>query len=238
MLNHANLFGGTYIQQNQQLIQRLISCVNHVWCCPIVILANMGAAILYEGKGGRMTKKVLVPFTTGVEEIELVAIVDVLRRAGVMVCMASLDGLRVVGRSQITLTADVLLADVLEDEWDMVVLPGGLPNAHLLRDEQCLKDLVLNHVAQGKMLAAICAAPTALAAWGLTQNKRVTAHPACADEMILLQASSTYVAHHSVEDGLLLTSQGAGTAVDFALKLVEKLCGLRQSEAIRLSIVA
>jgi len=181
---------------------------------------------------------VLVPFTTGVEEIEFVAIVDLLRRAEIEVCMASLDGAPVVGRSNITIAADASLAEVMQRDWDMVVLPGGLPNAHLLRDDDNVKAVVERLRAERRSIAAICAAPTALAAYGITAGKRVTSYPACQTEMQQLQPSSVYVDDVVVEDDFLITSRGAGTAVAFSLRLIARLCGEAKAEEIRASIVA
>jgi len=181
---------------------------------------------------------VLVPFTTGVEEIEFVAIVDLLRRAEIEVCMASLDGAPVVGRSNITIDADASLAEVMQRDWDMVVLPGGLPNAHLLRDDDNVKAVVERLRAERRSIAAICAAPTALAAYGITAGKRVTSYPACQTEMQQLQPSSVYVDDVVVEDDFLITSRGAGTAVAFSLRLIARLCGEAKAEEIRASIVA
>jgi 4-methyl-5(b-hydroxyethyl)-thiazole monophosphate biosynthesis len=181
---------------------------------------------------------VLVPFTQGVEEIEFVAIVDILRRADIAVTTASLDGKAVQGRSDITIHADAALADVMHQDWDMVVLPGGLPNAHLLRDDANVKAVVERLRAERKSIAAICAAPTALAAYGITANKQVTAYPACQDDMQTLQPSSVYINQAVVEDDFLITSQGAGTAVAFALRLIAKLCDEAKADEIRASIVA
>ncbi len=183
-------------------------------------------------------KQVLVPFTTGVEEIELVAVVDILRRAGVAVLLASLDGKAVTGRSNITIKADAGLADVTGREWDMVVLPGGLPNAHLLRDSSLVRAVIARQAEQRKTIAAICAAPTALAAYGITKGKRVTSYPSFQQEMEQLQPSSIYVDDCVVADDFLITSRGAGTAVEFALYLVQVLCGQQKADEIRHSIIA
>ena len=183
-------------------------------------------------------KRVLVPFTEGVEEIEFVAVVDILRRAGVEVCMASLDGATVTGRSGISMLPDAALRDVMHEDWDMVVLPGGLPNAHLLRDDGHVKAVVERLRVERKSIAAICAAPTALAAYGMTADMRVTSYPTCRSEMENLQPSSVYVDDAVVEDDFLITSRGAGTAVEFALRLVARLCGEEKAAEIRQSIVA
>jgi len=182
--------------------------------------------------------RVLVPFTTGVEEIEFVAIVDILRRAGVETCTASLDGNSVRGRSNIVIDADAALMDVMAQDWDMIVFPGGLPNAHLLRDDINVRALVERLRLKSKTIAAICAAPTALAAYGITAGRRVTSYPACRSEMEELQPSSVYVDDAVVEDDFLITSRGAGTAVEFSLSLIARLCGEGKAAEIRESIVA
>ncbi len=185
-----------------------------------------------------MTARVLVPFATGVEEIEFVTVVDVLRRAGIDVCAASLDGKTVTGRSGLRMLPDRGLDEVLDEDWDMIVLPGGLPNAHLLRDDERIKRLVERLRSQDKTIAAICAAPTALAAYGLTAGRRVTSYPSCRQEMEALEPSSVYVDEAVVEDGCLLTSRGPGTALAFALRLVARLCGEERAAVLREEIVA
>jgi len=181
---------------------------------------------------------VLVPFTNGVEEIELIAVIDILRRADIHVCAASLDGHPVRGRSGINILADAALADVMHDEWDMIVLPGGLPNAHLLRDNEHVKIIVERLKKERKSIAAICAAPTALAAYGITAGMKVTSYPSCQADMQSLQPSSVYMDDAVVEDDFLITSRGAGTAIEFALRLVAKLCDESKAKDIRISIVA
>ncbi len=182
--------------------------------------------------------RVLVPFAKGVEEIECVAVVDILRRAGVEVCLASLNGAAVTGRSDIVIQPDADLRDVKDEDWDMVVLPGGLPNAHLLRDDANVRAVVERLRDERKSVAAICAAPTALAAYGLTDGLRVTSYPSCREEMETLQPGSVYVDEAVVEDDFLTTSRGPGTAIEFALRLVARLCGEDKSREIRESIVA
>jgi len=181
---------------------------------------------------------VLVPFTEGVEEIEMIAVVDLLRRADQDVCMASLDGMNVTGRSGIVIAPDASLADVVDQAWDLVVLPGGLPNAQLLRDDANVKAVVERLRSERKSIAAICAAPTALAAYGVTAGRRVTSYPACQPEMEALQPTSVYVDDAVVEDDFLITSRGPGTAIAFALRLISRLCGEQTADEIQRSIVA
>jgi len=182
--------------------------------------------------------RVLVPFSRGVEEIEFVAVVDILRRAGMDVVTASLEGHEVTGRSNITIHPDAALVEVKNEDWDMVVLPGGLPNAHLLRDDANVKTVVQRLRDERRSVAAICAAPTALAAYGMTDGLRVTSYPACRGEMEKLSPSAVYVDDAVVEDDFLVTSRGAGTAIEFALRLVARLCGEDVSARVRREIVA
>ncbi len=182
--------------------------------------------------------RVVVPFTEGFEEIECVAVVDILRRAGVEVCLASLDGGPVTGRSGITVNPDAALAAVKGGDWDMVVLPGGLPNAQLLRDDANVKAVVTRLREQRKSVAAICAAPAALAAYGILAGRRVTSHPGVEAELREREPSALYVDDAVVEDDFLVTSRGAGTAVPFALRLVARLCGQERADQVRDSIVA
>lgn len=185
-----------------------------------------------------MMSRVLVPCSAGVEEIECVAVVDILRRADIEVCLASLDGEAVQGRSGITILPDAALADVMFDEWDMVVLPGGLPNARLLRDDANVKAVVERLRQQRKTVAAICAAPTALAAYGVTAGKQLTSYPSFRQEIEQLEPSSLYMDESVVEDDFLITSRGPGTAIAFALRLVGRLCGDDRAAEVRQSIIA
>jgi len=184
-----------------------------------------------------MMINVLVPFTSGVEEIELVTIVDILRRADIKVTMSSLDGKPVVGRSGITIHADVSLAKAKGSQWDMMVLPGGLPNAELLQNNPLIKELAMSLAQDNKYLAAICAAPAAFASFGLFNGKVVTSHP-CVEEQIKQQPSACYCEDAVVEDGMIITSRGAGTAVAFALHLVARLTSQITADAIKEAIQA
>jgi 4-methyl-5(b-hydroxyethyl)-thiazole monophosphate biosynthesis len=184
-----------------------------------------------------MAKNVLLPFTEGVEEVEMIAVVDLLRRANVRVCMASLDGAAVTGRSGITMMPDAGIEDVQNEVWDMVVLPGGLPNAFLLRDHACVKTITLRLRKQRKTLAAICAAPLALAAFGVIEDHRVTSYPSTGDDLQALAPAAVYVDDAVVEDDFLITSRGPGTAIPFALRLIAKLCGENVAEQVKKEIV-
>lgn len=169
----------------------------------------------------------------GVEELEAVAPIDLLRRAGVEVTVASLaDSPRVTGRNALALHADTTLSTVGEKLFDLLLLPGG-PGVKLLRADPRVRAAVLAHDSAGRWLAAICAAPTVLHDAGLLAGRRYTAHFSVANELPALLAGERVVA-----DGRLLTSRGAGTAIDFGLLLVEKLCGREKAQEITQSICA
>ncbi len=157
----------------------------------------------------------LVILAEGFEEIEAFTPVDLLRRAGVEVTVASLvENRHATGRSGITAHADCALSMVLEKTFDLLFLPGG-PGVKNLRADPRVRELVLRHHAADCWLAAICAAPTVLHDAGLLAGRRYTAHFSVADELPSI-LSETRV----VTDGKITTSRGAGTAMEFSLHLV------------------
>jgi 4-methyl-5(b-hydroxyethyl)-thiazole monophosphate biosynthesis len=170
---------------------------------------------------------VLAILPDGFEEIEATAPIDLLRRAGVEVTTAALgEQIHVTGRSGITMHADTTLAAVLARDFDCVFLPGGPGVKHL-------RALVQRQHAAGRWLAAICAAPTVLHDAGLLAGRRYTAHFSIAGELPAVLANERTVA-----DGILLTSRGAGTALDFGLLLVEKLVSAEQAREVAQAICA
>lgn len=179
---------------------------------------------------------ILAILAEGFEEIEAIAPIDLLRRAGAEVTVAALGaGIHVTGRSGITLHADTTLA-ALETagagDFDCVFLPGG-PGVKLLRADPRVRPLVLRQHAAGRWLAAICAAPTVLHDAGLLAGRRYTAHFSVAAEL-----PEVLAAERVVVDGHLLTSRGAGTALDFGLLLVEKLLSPEKASEIARSVCA
>jgi protein deglycase len=169
-----------------------------------------------------MSKKVLVPIADGSEEIESVAIIDVLRRAGADVTVASVNDLQVTCSRGVRITADVLIADCVEKNYDLIALPGGIPGAENLRDSSVLTEILTKQARDGRYYAALCAAPqVVLAHHGLIGNKKVTGHPLFVDHIM----NKSDVDSRVVVDDNLITSRGPGTAIEFALKLVELLYG-------------
>lgn len=167
--------------------------------------------------------RVLVPLAEGFEEIEAVTIVDLLRRAGIEVVTAGLDAGPVRASRGTRLLPDMSLDEALRRDYDMVVLPGGLPGADHLRDDARVLELLRRMAAAGKYTAAICAAPKVLAAAGLLDGRRATAYPGTLDGLDIPRLERA--ADAVVRDGTVVTSRGPGTAMDFALELIEILAG-------------
>jgi 4-methyl-5(b-hydroxyethyl)-thiazole monophosphate biosynthesis len=177
-----------------------------------------------------MKKRVLCIIADGFEEIELVTPVDLLRRAGVDVVLASIGGLQVTGRSGITLLADALLSDAGAD-YDLLLLPGGPAVANIRQDGRA-RELAGQFATAGKWLAAICAAPLILLDAGLLEGRNFTAHDSTYAD--LPDADLTQAV---IRDGNLITSRGAGTALAFGLELVAVLCGEATCKQIAASIL-
>jgi len=166
-----------------------------------------------------MAKKVLVPIADGTEEIEAVCIVDTLRRAGAEVTVASVSGsLQITASRGVKIVADAFIAECSDKAYDLVVLPGGMPGATNLRDSKELAEILKHQQQQGRLYGAICASPAVVFEHhGLIGTHKATCYPSFAKELQNPADSPVVV------DGTLVTSQGPGTAIEFALKLVELL---------------
>ena len=176
---------------------------------------------------------VLAILAEGFEEIELVTPLDLLRRAGVKVIVAALSpGIHVTGRCGVTMHADTTLDAVAAQEFDCLFLPGG-PGVKHLRADPRVRALVLRQQAAGRWLAAICAAPTVLHDAGLLAPRRYTAHFSVARELPAILADQRVVV-----DGNLITSRGAGTAVEFGLQIVESLISAESAREIARTVCA
>ena len=176
--------------------------------------------------------RALVILHPGFEEIEAITPMDLLSRAGIEVVSASINSKRsVTGRSSITLEADTVLSDVIEDLFDIVVLPGG-PGIQAIRNHSIVCSILQRHHASEKWIASICAAPLLLQDAGLLDKcSRYTCHPSVEDEFCG-QLEDCEV----VIDGNILTARGAGSSLPFSLKLVEKACSLETARTIAASI--
>lgn len=164
---------------------------------------------------------VLVPLAQGCEELEAITITDLLVRAGIEVTTAGLDEKVVIASRGTRIIPDTNISHVKDNLYDMIVLPGGLPGADHLRDDDRILSLLRNHNKNNKYIAAICAAPKVLATAGLLDNKTATAYPGTLEA---LNNSRITTSHAAIEiDGNIITSRGPGTAMDFTLTLIEQL---------------
>ncbi len=178
--------------------------------------------------------KILVPLATGFEEIEAVTVIDVLRRADLEVTVASLGAENVRGARGIHVLADARLGDLDLDQFGAVCLPGGLDGTLAMMEDECLLGLVRDLHERGSLVAAICAAPMVLARAGVESGHRLTSHPSVRDR---LGAAEVCEEPRVVSSGPVITSQGPGTSMEFALRLVEELCGAPKAEELAQAMV-
>lgn len=171
--------------------------------------------------------RVAVPLADGFEEIEAVTVVDVLRRAGIVVRVLGLHTGQITGSHGITINTDARLMDEVEQPFDAIVLPGGVRGATNLRDDPHVQEMIRGQAEAGRLLAAICAGPIALSAAGVLKDKRATGYPGHALEC------REYSEERVVVDGDVITSRGVGTAMDFALTIVSRLVGEAKADALR-----
>lgn len=183
--------------------------------------------------------KVLVTLAPGFEEIEALTVVDILRRAGADVVMAGTAPGPIEGRSGIKVLTDASMDDVgdgIGANFDMIVLPGGAAGAENLKKDERVSKIITGLMGRGRQVAAICAAPTVLSAIGATTGKRITSHPSVREE--LLSRNEDLSDERVVTDGNIITSQGPGTAMEFAFRLVETLFGKDKAEEVNKGVLA
>jgi 4-methyl-5(b-hydroxyethyl)-thiazole monophosphate biosynthesis len=167
-----------------------------------------------------MQTTALIPIADGSEEIEAVTLIDVLRRAGAQVTAASVNGLGITASRGVRITADCLIDTCIDKTYDLIALPGGMPGARHLHDNAALKEMLIQQNRQSRLVAAICAAPAVVfQAHGLLAGRPATCHPGFSDQL----TNQSAIAEPVVVEGNLVTSQGPGTALAFALTLVELL---------------
>ena len=183
-------------------------------------------------------KHVLVPLAEGFEEIETVTIVDILRRAGIQVTVASVEkhpsSAAIEGRSGIKVMPDRALSEMSIAEYDMMVLPGGLKGARILQHDAEVARLLRDFQRADRYIGAICAAPVVLATNNMIAGRRVTSHPSVKDEL----TGAVYEQRRVVIDGRLVTSRGPGTAMEFAMALVELLEGRAKMQEVKEAVLA
>lgn len=183
-----------------------------------------------------MVKKVLVPLAQGCEELEAVTIIDILVRGGVDVTSASLDNNKVITASRgVQLIANKTLDEVLTDSFDMIVLPGGLPGADYLNSDQRIIAMLKQTAQNQGITAAICAAPKVLVTAGLLDNKKATSYPGVIEHSPA--DGMKYINIPVVTDGKVVTSRGPGTAIVFALELLQMLMGDKTRNEVETALV-
>jgi len=176
-----------------------------------------------------MSKTALIPVADGTEEMEAVTLIDILRRAGTDVTVASVHQAQIISSHGVKIVSDVLIQDCAGKTYDLIALPGGLPGAEHLRDCPILIDLLQEQSKAGRLYAAICASPAVvLAPHGLLKGKKATCYPGFDSQL----PDRSKACERVVRDGHCITSQGPGTALAFALTLVECLHGTDQAKAM------
>jgi len=183
-------------------------------------------------------KQVVVPLAHGFEEIEAVTVVDILRRAGISVTVAGVEEGSppgaIEGRTGIRLVPDMAIDEVKGPDFDMIVLPGGLKGTQTLQKDPRVARLLRSFQEGERYIAAICAAPTVLAAHGMIAGRRLTSHPSVREQL----SGAVYDEGRVVVDGRLVTSRGPGTAMEFAMVLVEILMGRQKMEEVNQGVLA
>lgn len=181
-------------------------------------------------------RHVLVPMANGSEEIEAVTIIDTLVRGGVKVTSATVHrgSLEVICSRGVKLVTDCHISDAVGKQFDMIVIPGGMPGSEHLRDSAELTIMLKDHFQNGRMIGAICAAPAVvLKTHGILDGRAATGYPA---EKFKNMIGAGYVAAEATGpwhvSGSVVTSQGPGTAMPFAIKLIELLVGREKAEAV------
>jgi 4-methyl-5(b-hydroxyethyl)-thiazole monophosphate biosynthesis len=173
----------------------------------------------------------MVPLADGFEDIEALTVVDVLRRAGIKVDTVGIIGTVVTSRSNVRLMVDKKISDVNDEEYDGIVLPGGKIGVENLGRSSRLLEILKRMNEKGKLIAAICAAPSLLAKIGLLDNKKATIYPGMEKELPRPRAERVVI------DSNIITSQAAGTAMEFVLAIVEKLVGKAKAIELRKHLV-
>lgn len=171
--------------------------------------------------------RILVPLAEGFEEIETMAIVDILRRAGIEVDIVGISSNIVKGSRGVKIISDKKLEEIDPDRYDGIVLPGGNPGYINLGKSSKILEILKRMNAQGRLIGAICASPIVLAKAGVLKNKKATVYPGLEKEIPQPRNEDVVV------DGNVITSKGPGTAMKFALKIVELLLGKEKSEVLR-----
>ncbi|MHC8413173.1 DJ-1 family glyoxalase III [Pseudomonas sp. Hz4] len=177
-----------------------------------------------------MTFRALITLAEGIDDLQSVTLIDVLRRAKVELVVASIERRRMLTCARGTrVTSDAMLVDVLAQAFDLIVLPGGAVGAQHLANHQPLRQLLKDQAAAGRLFAGIAEAPAlALQAFGVLRQRRMTCLPSASHQLL----GCNFVDQPVVVDGNCITAQGSGAVLQFALTLVEQLCGKATRAAV------
>ncbi len=178
-----------------------------------------------------MSKRAIILLAKGFEEIEAVSVIDILRRASVKVQICSIDKDYVEGSHHITIKSDVRLdfIDIYNDEYDLVFVPGGVPGVNNLAENEKVLELLQKYHEDGVMIAAICAGPWVLEQAGILKDHEVTSFPSFKEKM----NPKNYVDEVFVKSGNVLTSRGAGTAMEMGFMILHELGLLEEEKTLR-----
>ena len=181
-----------------------------------------------------MDISVLVPLAPGFEELEAVSATDLFTRAGFKVTTAGTEKRNIKASRGLNVVADTVLEEIKDQSFDAIVLPGGLPGADFLRDSQILKEMLLKQHQQKKLIGAICAAPKVLVAHGIITDQGFSAYPGSQSKEL---NPEQLLDHVVCIDGHIVTSRGPGTAMDFALEIIELLSSAELREEVEDKLV-
>ncbi len=181
-----------------------------------------------------MDKSVLIPVSQGTEEMEAVIIIDLLRRAGLNVKIAGDNDIITCSR-RVRLLPDIFIDDIdPDDEFDIIIFPGGATGAKNLMENNYLESITRAHASRGKLIGAICAAPLILDHYRiLNKDSKITSHRSVKVQLMKYD----YCDDEVVVDGNIITSHGAGTAIQFALRIIEMVINKSKSDAIARDIM-
>lgn len=178
--------------------------------------------------------EVIVFMTNGTEEVEALTVVDMLIRAGIKAVVSSIDSTyTITGSHGITIKADTTFEDIDWNEVKMIVLPGGMPGTNRLMDCEKLCNKIKEFNRDGKMLAAVCAAPSILGVNGILNGKNATCYPGYEEKLL----GANYIKQPVVRDGNIITSRGLGTTIEFAAEIIKCLDSEEKAEALLRKII-
>jgi len=176
--------------------------------------------------------RLMIALADGFEDIEAIAVIDILRRAGIMIDTVGIPSTSVMSKSGVRIMTDKKLNEINIDDYDGIILPGGIKGVENLSKTALLLEMIKRADARGKLIAAICAAPSILAKAGVLEGKKATIYPGMERELPYPRGDRVVV------DGNVITSQGPGTAIEFALAIVEKLKGRGKALEVKEQVLA